>query len=182
MSASRRRHCWLVYSADAERSRDPAGRNETSTGTHTLQPTRRAFTSSILLSSAESSHAVAYIACAPLPPPVKSDAMLGSLLTAVQRSAWKTQAASSTTQTAGPRRHSCNYERTRMGVRRDERCATCPRPPKAEQSAARRKRTRAPSEHFSFFLSLAKKRFKDDGMQTAVDAICTCAPYDRILY
>jgi hypothetical protein len=78
MSASRRRRCWLVYSADAERFRDPAGRNETSTGTHTLQPTRRAFKSSILLSSAESSHtaAVAYIACAPSPPPVKSDAML----------------------------------------------------------------------------------------------------------
>jgi hypothetical protein len=36
------------------------------------------------------------------------------------------------------------------------------------ESAARRKRTGAPSEHFFLFLSLTKKRCKDDGMQKTV--------------
>jgi hypothetical protein len=39
------------------------------------------------------------------------------------------------------------------------------------ESAARRKRTGAPSEHFFLFLSLAKKRCKDDGMQKTVHRV-----------
>jgi hypothetical protein len=52
-----------------------------------------------------------------------------------------------------------------MGVRRNESLHGRSQTP---ESAARKKRTGAPSEHFFLFLSLEKKRCKDDGMQNTV--------------
>jgi hypothetical protein len=100
----------LVYTADAERSRDQERRNKTSMATHILQPARRASASSILLNSSESSHTAA----------AKSNAMLGGLLWLTVARYSKLRAASSATQTTVPWRHSRDQERARMGVRRDE--------------------------------------------------------------
>jgi hypothetical protein len=106
---------------------------------------------------------LSHILCARPPPPAKSKATLGSLSTAAITSG----DASCELDYANnaPPSHSRDCERTWMGAGTDKTLHDRSQTP---ESAARRKRTGAPSEHFFLFLSLTKKRCKDDGMQKTV--------------
>jgi hypothetical protein len=114
---------------------------------------------------------LSHILCARPPPPAKSKATLGSLSTAAITSG----DASCELDYANnaPPSHSRDCERTWMGAGTDKTLHDRSQTP---ESAARRKRTGAPSEHFFLFLSLAKKRCKDDGMQKTVPLASVSRP------